>query len=69
MNIKKRMKLEKNCLIYEERPEICRKFGEEKETHPMLQCPYKMEKLKSEPLGVKSAGEKISQGGKHHETD
>ncbi len=27
-----------SCNIYEDRPEICRKFGDE--THPMLCCPY-----------------------------
>lgn len=27
-----------SCNIYEDRPEICRKFGDE--SHPMLCCPY-----------------------------
>jgi len=26
------------CSIYNERPEVCRKFGED--NHPLLQCPY-----------------------------
>lgn len=27
-----------NCAIYEDRPDVCRKFGDE--SHPMLFCPY-----------------------------
>ena len=27
-----------SCSIYDERPEVCRKFGED--NHPLLQCPH-----------------------------
>jgi Fe-S-cluster containining protein len=29
---------EKRCTIYENRPEVCKMFGDE--THPLLTCPY-----------------------------
>lgn len=32
---------EYTCAIYDERPEICRRFGEPNETHPFLKCPEK----------------------------
>lgn len=35
---------ERTCAIYDERPEICRRFGEPTETHPFLRCPYMKEK-------------------------
>lgn len=28
------------CAIYDQRPEVCRQFGDRKETHPLLQCPF-----------------------------
>ena len=28
------------CKIYEDRPIICRKFGDGKQVHPMLKCQY-----------------------------
>jgi Fe-S-cluster containining protein len=28
------------CKIYENRPDVCRKFADPKETHPMLKCHY-----------------------------
>jgi Fe-S-cluster containining protein len=30
--------VDNKCTLYEHRPEVCRKFGDE--THPMLFCPY-----------------------------
>jgi Fe-S-cluster containining protein len=29
------------CVIYDERPDVCRKFGSVEETHEMLICPHK----------------------------
>ena len=31
---------EYTCAIYDERPEICRRFGEPNEKHPFLKCPH-----------------------------
>lgn len=31
------LKKDLGCAIYEDRPEVCRKYGDE--THPMLCCP------------------------------
>ncbi len=29
------------CAIYDQRPDVCRKFGSVAETHEMLICPHK----------------------------
>lgn len=36
------------CAIYDRRPEVCRKFGDPSETHPMLKCPH-LGQCKKEP--------------------
>lgn len=34
------LNIENKCSIYEDRPEVCRRYGSGKESHPMLRCKY-----------------------------
>ena len=43
---------ENRCLIYDNRPEICRIFGDPKSKHPMLQCSYLRGNKKSDSFTV-----------------
>lgn len=29
-----------SCIIYPDRPDVCKKFGEKDQDHPLLQCEY-----------------------------